>query len=176
MAVVIGIILVGGTVYVSRSGGGGNNETQAGKPNTAVVGTEQSEQRLAPNFTLNQLGGGTIELASYRGQKPVVLDFFATWCPNCRRDMPHLNNLYEKYKDQVEVIGIDLQEQASLVEPFVTDLGITFPIALDTQGKVSQLYGVRYTNFHVLIDKAGNVVGSVPGDIKESDITNLIGE
>jgi len=90
--------------------------------------------------------------------------------------MPHLNNLYEKYKDQVEVIGIDLQEQASLVEPFVTDLGITFPIALDTQGKVSQLYGVRYTNFHVLIDKAGNVVGSVPGDIKESDITNLIGE
>lgn len=174
IAIVIGILLVGGAVYASRNGG--NNETRENEPDTTISQREQPDKRLAPNFTLNRLGGGTIELASYKGQKPVVLDFFATWCPNCRRDMPHLNSLYEKYKDQVEVIGIDLQEQESLVNTFATDLGITFPIALDTQGKVSQQYGVRYTNFHVLIDKEGNVVGSVPGDITEADIINLIGQ
>jgi len=174
VVIVIGIILVGGAVYAKQSGKSNSKGTSTS--NTTVIETEKSNKRQAPNFTLNRLKGGTIELASYRGQKPVVLDFFATWCPNCRRDMPHLNGLYEKYKDQVEVIGIDLQEQASLITPFTTDLVITFPIALDSDGKVSQLYGVRYTNFHVLIDKAGNIVGSVPGDINESDITNLIGE
>lgn len=172
--IIIGILLIGGAVYASRSGE--NSETQKNKPSTGVTGTEQSDKRLAPNFTLSRLGGGTIELASYRGQKPIVLDFFATWCPNCRRDMPHLNSLYEKYKDQVEIIGIDLQEQESLVDPFITNLEVTFPIALDTQGAVSKQYGVRYTNFHVLIDKEGNVAGSVPGDITDADIINLIGQ
>lgn len=171
---IVGILIIAGAVYASRSGG--NSEARGSEPTTVSATAEQSDKRLAPNFTLNRMGGGTIELASYRGQKPVVLDFFATWCPNCRRDMPNLNAFYETYKDQVEVIGIDLQEQESLVSKFATDLGLTFPIALDTQGRVSQQYGVRYTNFHVLIDRDGNIVGSIPGDIKEQDIINLINQ
>jgi len=166
----IGMLLVGTAVYAHKSAQ--YSETAGAKSESGESNTE----RLAPNFTLDRLGGGTIELASYRGQKPVVLDFFATWCPNCRRDMPHLNTLYEKYNDRVEIIGIDLQEQAPLVQKFATELGLTFPIALDTKGQVAQQYGVRYTNFHVLINREGNVVGSVPGDITEADIVNLIGQ
>jgi len=147
-----------------------------GQSQRAVPGIrgQANVSNTAPDFSLDRLGGGKITLAEYRGKKPVVIDFWASWCPNCRRDMPKLNRFYEKYKDQVEVIGINLQENTRTVEDYINSAGISFPIALDSSGSVSRTFGVRYTNTHVLIDKEGNIVRTVPGDIRESDITSLI--
>jgi thiol-disulfide isomerase/thioredoxin len=169
----VGALVVGLALIIFAVG---NNESSPSS--TTSVGQEnnikeESSIQTAPDFSLDRLGGGTITLAEYKGRKPVELDFWATWCPNCKRDMPHLNAFYEKYKDKVEVIGIDLQENPSLVQKTVSDWGITFPIALDANAQVSRAYGVRYTNFHVLIDINGNVVKAIPGDISESDITAL---
>ncbi|PIQ67182.1 MAG: hypothetical protein COV95_00075 [Candidatus Zambryskibacteria bacterium CG11_big_fil_rev_8_21_14_0_20_40_24] len=60
------------------------------------------------------------------------------------------------------------------MENFVSKRGITFPIVLDPRSDAARSYGVRYTNFHVLIDKDGNVVRTIPGDIRESDILSLL--
>ncbi len=90
--------------------------------------------------------------------------------------MPQLNRMYEKYRDQVEVIGVNLQEDESTVAGFVQSRGISFPVALDPLGKVSRNYGVRYTNTHVLIDKSGVIVRELPGDIRESDIVALLND
>ena len=174
VALVIILVFIGIAVYATQ---GGNNPQNSNADTKASAPTSgESAKQVAPDFSLDKLGGGTITLAEYRGRKPVVLDFWTTWCPNCKRDMPHLNAFYEKYKDKVEVIGIDLQENPSLVQKTISDWGITFPIALDTNGQVSRAYGVRYTNFHVLIDIDGNVVRAVPGDISESDITSLFNQ
>jgi len=175
IALLIVFVLLDIVLYATQRKDSSSNAGSATVPpvSSGETATKQPAQS-APDFSLNKLGGGTITLAEYRGHKPVVLDFFATWCPNCKRDMPHLNTLYKKYKDEVEVIGIDLQEDSSLVQKTISDWGITFPIALDTNGQVSRAYGVRYTNFHVLIDKDGNIVKAVPGDISESDITSLL--
>lgn len=127
-----------------------------------------------PDFELRKLGGGTISLAEFRGKKPVVVDFWASWCPNCRRDMPNLNRYYEKYKDKIEVIGVNLQERESTVQDFITSRGIFFPIALDPSSQASYAFGIQYTNTHFLIDKNGNLVRTIPGDISESDIVSLI--
>ena len=167
IAIVIVVVFIGIAIYATQ----GRNKPSDTK--TSSVSSGESAKQVAPDFSLDKLGGGTIALAEYKGRKPVVLDFFTTWCPNCKRNMPHLNSLYEKYKDKVEVIGIDLQENPSLVQKTISDWGITFPIALDANGQVSRAYGVRYTNVHVLIDIDGNVVKAVPGDISESDITSL---
>lgn len=167
IAIVAVFVFVGVALYATQ---GGSKSSDIKQPS---VSNGESAKQVAPDFSLDRLGGGTITLAEYRGRKPVVLDFWTTWCPNCKRDMPNLNAFYEKYKDKVEVIGIDLQENPSLVQKTISDWGITFPIALDTNGQVSRAYGVRYTNFHVLIDIDGNVVKAVPGDISESDITAL---
>ena len=129
---------------------------------------------LAPDFTLEKLGGGTISLSEFKGKKPVVVDFWASWCPNCRRDMPKLNGFYEKYKDKVEVIGVNLQEKESTIQNFINSRGISFPIAFDPRGEASRVFGIQYTNTHFLIDINGNLVRTIPGDIRESDIISLI--
>ncbi len=166
-AVVIVLLLIGAVVFATRSKDSGNTVAN-------IPSGESVSQQIAPDFTLEKLGGGTISLAEYKGRKGVVLDFWTTWCPNCKRNMPRLNAFYEKYKDQVEVIGINMQENPSLVQKTITKWGITFPIALDSNSSVTRAYGVRYTNVHVLIDKEGNVVRLIPGDISEADILELI--
>lgn len=129
---------------------------------------------LAPDFTLQSLDGQSISLADYRGEKPVVLDFWASWCPNCRRDMPKLNTWYQEHGDEVEVIGINLQESVSAAQGYVDQAGIVFPIVMDPTGQASRAYGVRYTNYHVLINKDGSVAKLVPGDVSKKDLNTLI--
>lgn len=138
------------------------------------ISAGDSAKNLAPDFTLQKLGGGTITLSEFRGKKPVVVDFWASWCPNCRRDMPNLNRFYEKYKDKVEVIGVNLQEKDSTVQDFIASRGISFPVALDPRGQTSNAFGIQYTNTHFLIDINGNLVRTIPGDIREADILSLI--
>ncbi len=166
--IIIGLVIVGvvGLILLGRAGSKGVNDQ-------ANVGGSASNQGVQ-NLSLSKLGGGTIALADYVGKKPVVLDFWASWCPNCQRNMPHLNDLYQKYKDRVEVIGINLQEDPNTIQDFINSRGISFPIALDPSGQASSLFGVRYTNTHILIDKSGQVVRTIPGDIGESDIQSLI--
>lgn len=132
-------------------------------------------KNIAPDFTLKKLNDDFITLSEFRGKKPVVVDFWASWCPNCRRDMPNLNSFYQKYKDKVEVIGVNMQEEESTVKNFIASRGINFPIVLDPYSRASNAFGIQYTNTHFLIDKEGNLVRTIPGDISESDILSLIG-
>lgn len=169
------VVLVVGLLALGRWYGGGSSphgSAQNIQQQANISGATQN-QNQAPDFSLSKLGGGSISLAEYRGKKPVIVEFWASWCPNCRRNMPHMNSFYQKYKDQVEVIGINLQEDPSKVQNFVSSLGISYPIALDPYGQASRAYGVQYTNYHVLIDKNGNIVRIVPGDISESDVQSL---
>lgn len=173
---ILSIIFVGGLIgfamYYNHSGE--NTGASVARPSGHTQTRSAARSQQANDFSLSQLGGGTITLSQYQGEKAVILDFFATWCPNCRRDMPKLSKWYEKYKDQVEVIGINLRENEEKIKDFIDSRSISFPIALDPHGRTSQAYGIRYTNTHILISKEGNVVREIPGDIKESDIVSLI--
>lgn len=167
------VIVVGLLIFARWFSGGVAQTPNAGIHSQANIGNAAGNQ-LAPDFTLQKLGGGTISLAEFRGKKPVVVDFWASWCPNCRRDMPNLNRFYEKYKDKVEVIGVNLQEKEPTVQDFIASRGIAFPIAFDPHGQASNAFGVQYTNTHILIDTDGNLIRAIPGDIRESDIVSLI--
>ncbi len=97
--------------------------------------------RPAPLFTLPDLQGRPISLASLRG-RPVVLHFWATWCPACREEMPVLERAARERPRDVRVIGINLSEKPRDVAAFVKEHGLTFPILLDARGKVAARYGV----------------------------------
>lgn len=165
---VIGLIVV--LLLIGRSQ---SNQSAGDTHQSATLGNTTNAQ-LAPDLSLNLLDGSTVNLSDYRGKKPVVLDFWASWCPNCRRDMPNLNRYYEKYKDQIEVIGVNLHENTNTVRDFINSRGITFPIALDPKSVAANKFGIQYTNTHFLIDKEGKLVRTIPGDISEADIISLI--
>lgn len=168
-------VLIFAVLYSSRGETNPVSTNSSGEHETTSVGSTNSASRdQAPDFSLKNLDGSTLTLSDYRGQKPVILDFFATWCPNCQRDMPRLSRWYDKYKDQVEVIGIDLRENKGKVQKFIDSRNISFPIVLDPNGRVANSYGIRYTNTHFLIDIDGNIVQEIPGDISEAQVKSLI--
>lgn len=131
-------------------------------------------RRIPPDFNLNNLNGENISLSEFRGEKPVVLDFWATWCHNCKRDMPQLQKLYEEYNQEFEVVAINLKEDKKTVQGFIEENDINFPIALDTSGDVGLEYGILYTNTHVLINTDGSASDIVVGDIQKKHIDALL--
>jgi cytochrome c biogenesis protein CcmG/thiol:disulfide interchange protein DsbE len=111
---------------------------------------------LAPDFTLETLDGDTITLSDLRG-RAVLLNFWATWCPPCRAEMPAFQQAYADYEDQgFVIVAVNAIQQDSLpaIEEFRGEYSLTFPIVLDADGSVSRSYQVRSmpTSFFIAPD------------------------
>ena len=111
----------------------------------------------APDFVLEDASTGrAVKLSDYRG-RPVVLNFWATWCVPCRSEMPDLQRAYEQraQSGDLVVIGVDDKEPANVVTAFTHDLGVTFPILLDRTSNVRSHYGVVGLPGTFFIDRNG---------------------
>jgi len=135
----------------------------------------------APAFTLQDLNGKNVSLADFQG-KVVVLDFWATWCPPCVKEIPHFIELYEQYKDKgLAMVGISLdREGVGVVKAFVQKYQIKYPIMM-TDGKVDKAFGgITSIPTTFLIDSAGNIskkyVGYNSKAVFEADIKKLLAE
>jgi thiol-disulfide isomerase/thioredoxin len=127
----------------------------------------------APDFSLERLGGSETSLSSLRG-KVVFVNFWATWCGPCRIEMPSMERLYNQIpKDRFEILAVDLRESPDIVAEFVNELGLTFPILLDSQGRTGAIYGVRGIPTTFLVDKEGRLVGRLVGS-REWDTDSFI--
>ena len=117
------------------------------------------------DFELPNLSGTTIRLSDFKGSV-VLLNFFATWCPGCREEMPSLEEIYQANKNKgFLVLGIagDPQGKEKL-EPFVKEYGLTFPILLDPENQVFRQYYVRGIPVTYLLDKQGRIAGMYLGE------------
>jgi len=113
----------------------------------------------APDFTLEDMDAKKFSLKDYRG-KVVLLNFWATWCPPCRREMPSMERLHQKFKGRdFVVLALNQMEDGDQVFTFTGDLGVelSFPIVFDKDSSVSRAYGVMGLPTTYLIDKKGNV-------------------
>lgn len=108
----------------------------------------------APDFTLTTLAGDTFDLSEAQG-RPIVLNFWATWCGPCQRELPTLQAAAERYGDRVLIIGVDQGESPETVQSYVDQLGLTFPIPMDAEFAVSELYNVRGLPTTFFIDPQG---------------------
>jgi len=121
---------------------------------------EAKQGSLAPDFLLLELDGGDFRLSDLRG-KAVIVNFWATWCRSCRKEMPQFVAAYDRYRERgLEVVAVNVQESPSIIRPFAEDFGMGFTVVLDKRGAVSDSYrwlGLPTTYF---IDRKG-VVRSV---------------
>lgn len=116
------------------------------------------------DFTLSDLNGGQVKLASFRGKNVVILDFWATWCPPCRMTMPVLQRLNDSLGSRgLVVLSIDQGENPEIVRAFIRQNNFTMRILLDTDGSVSRAWGVSGIPTLAVIDKEGNVVHQEAG-------------
>jgi cytochrome c biogenesis protein CcmG/thiol:disulfide interchange protein DsbE len=133
----------------------------------------------APDFTLETQDGTTISLADLRGQV-VLINFWATWCPPCRAEMPAIQQVYDRYREQgFTVLAVNQQEGATQVGPFADQMGLTFPILMDRDGSVSARYQVNGLPSTFFVDRAGvvqNVTlgGPMTAAFIESQVTGLL--
>ncbi len=117
----------------------------------------------APDFTVQDLDGNEVSLSDYRGNL-VFLNFWATWCPPCRAEMPSMQKLSERLSDQKFVIlAVDLQEPEMTVRQFIEDNRLTFSVLLDGEGQVGGMYAVRSIPTTYLIDRNGMLLGMAIG-------------
>lgn len=114
-------------------------------------------RREHPKFTLQDLAGKKWNLSDLRG-KVVLVSFWATWCPPCRKEMPDLEALYERFQSKGFVVLAISDEEAAKVAPFIHDRGVTFPVLLDPRRKVHEAFIVEGIPHSFVYDREGKLV------------------
>lgn len=132
---------------------------------------------LAPDFLLGGMKEGEeVRLSDYRG-RPVVLNFWATWCAPCRKEIPNLVAAYDQYADEgLVVIGLNHEEGSSIVKPYVDKFGMDFPIAIDLDGEMWDRYRLLGLPTTFFIDRDGVIRSIYMGPfVEESDGASVQG-
>jgi len=124
-----------------------------------------NQSTVPQDFNLQFLAGGNTALSSYKG-KVVILNFWATWCPPCRSEMPSMETLYQRFKDEgLEILAVNLGESADTVRQFIQNNKYTFPVPMDTNNRVGTLYGVEAIPTSYILDREGKIIARVVGAI-----------
>ena len=128
------------------------------RPTPRVIRSRaQTENVVAPDFEIEAFDGKTIRLSDFAGQV-VVLNFWASWCPPCRWEMPAFEEIYQEYRDQgVTFIGIAMSDTLEEASVLAEQTGVTYPLALDTTNEVVRAYEVRSLPTTFFIDKDGRI-------------------
>lgn len=154
---------------------------------TGTVGTEVelksevpglNKGETPPDFTLTKLDGEEVTLSELKGKK-VVLNFWATWCPPCKAEMPHMQKYYEDQAEDanVEILAVNLtysEKAVKNVQSFINSYDITFPVALDADDEIGKLYEVLTIPSTYFIDSEGNVQHRVIGPVDEQKIDEFM--
>lgn len=195
------LLLIVAAVFLWIGVANGGRSDAAPQQNNAAVqtapGTEPAEETLsepagqqtqattepagpaAPDFTVYTADGTEVHLSDFRG-KPVVLNFWATWCGPCKAEMPAFNKLNQELGDQVQFVMVNLtdgvQDTVAGASAFIADAGYTFPVYYDTDGVASYLYGISAIPATFIIDENGCVVNNHVGTMDESTLRNYVNQ
>lgn len=173
--VVIGMIgwIINGNLNIDAS-----SSSNANTELDSAIGVRVGNKAM--DFTLTMIDGHQVKLSDYRGKR-VLLNFWATWCPPCKAEMPHMEKFYKEYQhEDIEVLGVNLtntEKSADKAGVFALEHEITFPIALDPSGTVSNNYQVMAYPTSFIIDSDGIISdiykGAISYDTMKQIFNNL---
>ncbi|MBQ8687305.1 MAG: TlpA family protein disulfide reductase [Ruminococcus sp.] len=153
--------------------GSGQTKSASDTQDTA----EEESTIPAPDFTVQDRSGETVSLSDYFG-KPIVINFWATWCGPCKSELPAFDALSKEYGEDVHFLMVNLtdgqRETIEIVEEFLEENGYEFPVYFDTEYMASYTYGAYSIPLSVFIDKEGNVVNSHVGAMSEETLRGYI--
>ncbi len=162
--IALALCLVGASVAVAGCGAGGLGEGQA--PPTTVPA---KDRKAAPAFSVPALNGdGTVTLAAHRG-RPVVVNFWASWCEPCKRETPALV-AFAKSHPQVDVVGLATTDRPSDSRAFAERYGVPYTLGIDRKGSVGNRFGIAGLPTTVIVDAQGRVFANWSGPIAVSDL------
>jgi peroxiredoxin len=151
------------------------SETSADDPSPPGADRSATSKKAAPDFTLTDLSGKTVRLSDFKG-KVVMLDFWATWCPPCRREIPDLIQLQNQYADKgFTVLGISLDDGgAATVKPFAQSIGMNYPLVIGNS-QVTAAYGaIEAIPTTFLIGRDGMILKTYVGAQDKSEFQSDI--
>ena len=124
--------------------------------------TTSAQREPAPDFKLSDLDGVSHSLAKYRG-RVVLLNFWSTWCDDCKRETPSLVRLHGEGRAELVVLGVTVNDAEPNVRAFADQQKITYPLLLDDDAAVADLYGIEFIPTNVIIDADGEVHDTIVG-------------
>jgi peroxiredoxin len=128
----------------------------------------------APDFTLNNMNGQQVSLSDYRGQK-VFLNFWASWCPPCRQEMPYMQKLHEEYGEEVVILAVNVGESKSTAANFMMQNDLSFPVLLDNDKDTARNYLVRGIPSSYFLDQDGIIKEKIVGGVNYQKMLELNG-
>ncbi|WP_055108281.1 peroxiredoxin family protein [Paenibacillus ihumii] len=164
IAMIVLLGLIGWGIYDYA----GKENTQPGSKMDEAIPVGLKVGNRAPDFTLQNLDGEEVQLSDYRG-RTVMLNFWASWCPPCRIEMPHMERFYERYAEKGAVVlavnMTHLEEGKEHVESFLEEFGLTFPHAVDETGRVTEQYQIMAYPTTYVLDSEGVITQRFQGAI-----------
>ena len=170
MAVVFAVLVL--AFFAVLAFGLANRSSATGRSGITRIG------KPAPQFAMQLLGGGEFQLSDHEG-RPLVINFWASWCPPCRQESPAFERQWRRYRDTgIQFVGVDIQDDVSDAEAYVREFGLTFPNGLDPDGKITIDYGVIGLPVTFFVGSSGIVegrwVGAIPEEKLEEWINTLV--
>lgn len=153
------------------------SSSTASKVSNADSSTAGSSKIAAPDFTVYDSAGKAVKLSDFKG-KPVILNFWASWCPPCKGEMPDFNDVYKTEKDNVQFLMVNLtdgaRETKKTASDFVKSKDFSFPIYFDTEQQAADTYGIASIPTTLFIDKDGSIMGASEGAIDKNTLLKQI--
>jgi peroxiredoxin len=167
--VLLPVVILAGVLVLGALGGGEKTRKRQARPSIGEP---------ARDFTYPGLDGRDVSLSDYYGTKVVFVNIWATWCTECKKELPTVQALYERFRgEDFEVLAVSIDALGEkAVAPFMKEMGLTFPALLDTAGSVQLLYGTTGVPESFIIDKKGRVafVEIGAGDWREPEKQALV--